>query len=373
MLRLTTTRLSKSSAFYGKLTRLSSTASVPSSQKAIIFYENGGDLQYKDIPVPKPKPNEILVNVKYSGVCHTDLHAWKGDWPLATKLPLVGGHEGAGVVVAKGSDVTNFEIGDLAGIKWLNSSCMSCEVCELGHESNCSDADLSGYTHDGTFQQFATADAIQAAHIPKGTDLAQVAPILCAGVTVYKALKTSGAKPGQWVAISGAAGGLGSLAVQYAKAMGLRVLGIDGGEGKEELFKSLGGEVFIDFTKSKDMVADIQEATKGGPHAVINVSVSEAAISQSTKYVRPTGTVVLVGLPAHAVVKSDVFSHVVKSISIKGSYVGNRADTREAIDFFSRGMVKSPIKVVGLSELGKVYELMEAGKILGRYVVDNSR
>nr|AAP51041.1 alcohol dehydrogenase 4 [Kluyveromyces wickerhamii] len=350
--------------------RLNSTYAIPETQKGVIFYENGGELHYKDLPVPVPKPNEILINVKYSGVCHTDLHAWKGDWPLAVKLPLVGGHEGAGIVVAKGENVTNFEIGDLAGIKWLNGSCMSCELCEQGYESNCLKADLSGYTHDGSFQQYATADAVQAAQIPKGTDLAEIAPILCAGVTVYKALKTADLKPGQWVAISGAAGGLGSLAVQYAKAMGLRVLGIDGGDGKEELFKKCGGEVFIDFRKSKNMVADIQEATNGGPHGVINVSVSEAAISMSTEYVRPTGTVVLVGLPANAYVKSEVFSHVVKSISIKGSYVGNRADTREAIDFFTRGLVKSPIKVIGLSELPEAYELMEQGKILGRFVVD---
>ncbi|AQZ17713.1 ADH3 (YMR083W) [Zygosaccharomyces parabailii] len=353
--------------------RLSSTYNIPKTQKGVIFYENGGDLHYKDIPVPKPKSNEILVNVKYSGVCHTDLHAWKGDWPLATKLPLVGGHEGAGIVVAKGENVNNFEIGDYAGVKWLNGSCMGCEMCDQGFESNCAKADLSGYTHDGSFQQYATADSVQAAKIPEGTDLAGVAPILCAGVTVYKALKTSGAKPGQWVAISGAAGGLGSLAVQYAEAMGLRVLGIDGGEGKEELFKSLGGEVFIDFTKVKDIPAAVIEATHGGAHAVINVSVSDAAINGSIHYVRPQGTVVLVGLPAHAVVKSDVFSHVVKSISIKGSYVGNRADTREAIEFFSRGLIKSPIKIVGLSDLPEVYKLMEAGKILGRYVVDTER
>lgn len=355
---------------YGKFIRLQSTFEIPKTQKGVIFYESGGELHYKDVPVPKPKPNEILINIKYSGVCHTDLHAWKGDWPLDTKLPLIGGHEGAGVVVAKGSHVNNFEIGDLAGIKWLNSSCMTCDLCETGYESNCAKADLSGYTHDGSFQQYATADAVQAAQIPKGTDLAQVAPILCAGVTVYKALKTSNARPGQWVTVSGATGGLGSLAVQYAKAMGLRVVGIDGGPGKEQLFKSLGGEVFVDFTKSKNIAEEIIEATQGGPHAVINVAVSEAAISMSTQYVRPTGTVVLVGLPAHAYVKSEVFSHVVKSISIKGSYVGNRADTREAIDFFSRGLVKSPITVVGLSELPKVYDLMEKGAILGRYVVD---
>ncbi|CEP24723.1 ADH3 [Cyberlindnera jadinii] len=346
---------------------------IPKTQKAVIFYENKGELQYKDIPVPEPKPNEILINVKYSGVCHTDLHAWHGDWPLPTKLPLVGGHEGAGVVVAKGSEVKNFEIGDYAGIKWLNGSCMSCEFCEKSFEANCPKADLSGYTHDGSFQQYATADAVQAAHIPKGTDLAEVAPILCAGVTVYKALKTADLEPGQWVAISGAGGGLGTLAIQYAKAMGLRVLAIDGGEDKGALCKELGAEVFVDFTKSKDIVSDIQAATNGGPHGVINVSVSEKAIEQSTEYVRTCGTVVLVGLPAGAVARAQVFGAVVKSIAIKGSYVGNRADTREAIDFFARGLVKSPIKIVGLSELPRVYEEMEKGAILGRYVVDTSK
>ncbi|AJS65874.1 Adh3p [Saccharomyces cerevisiae YJM428] len=375
MLRTSTlfTRRVQPSLFSRNILRLQSTAAIPKTQKGVIFYENKGKLHYKDIPVPEPKPNEILINVKYSGVCHTDLHAWHGDWPLPVKLPLVGGHEGAGVVVKLGSNVKGWKVGDLAGIKWLNGSCMTCKFCESGHESNCPDADLSGYTHDGSFQQFATADAIQAAKIQQGTDLAEVAPILCAGVTVYKALKEADLKAGDWVAISGAAGGLGSLAVQYATAMGYRVLGIDAGEEKEKLFKKLGGEVFIDFTKTKNMVSDIQEATKGGPHGVINVSVSEAAISLSTEYVRPCGTVVLVGLPANAYVKSEVFSHVVKSINIKGSYVGNRADTREALDFFSRGLIKSPIKIVGLSELPKVYDLMEKGKILGRYVVDTSK
>ncbi|SGZ49132.1 CIC11C00000000284 [Sungouiella intermedia] len=347
--------------------------SIPTTQKAVIFETNGGPLLYKDIEVPKPKPNELLINVKYSGVCHTDLHAWKGDWPLATKLPLVGGHEGAGVVVALGENVKGWKVGDYAGVKWLNSSCNSCEFCQNTNEPNCAEADLSGYTHDGSFQQYATADAVHAARIPAGTDLAQVAPILCAGITVYKALKTAKLKAGQWVAIVGAAGGLGSLAVQYAVAMGYRVVGIDGGADKGEFAKSLGAEAFVDFTQTKDIVKDIQDITGGGPHGVINVSVSEAAISKSVEYVRSTGTVVLVGLPAGAKVVAPVFTSVVKSVSICGSYVGNRADSAEAIDFFTRGLVKCPIKVVGLSELPEVYELMEQGKILGRYVVDTSK
>ncbi|KAG0673257.1 alcohol dehydrogenase [Pichia californica] len=371
-----TISIAKQSAFKGKLAFRSlatQATSIPKTQKGVIFYENGGELHYKDIPVPTPKANEILINVKYSGVCHTDLHAWKGDWPLATKLPLVGGHEGAGIVVAKGENVTNFEIGDYAGIKWLNGSCMGCEYCEQGAEPNCPKADLSGYTHDGSFQQYATADAIQAAHIPKDADLAGVAPILCAGVTVYKALKTADLRAGQWVAISGAGGGLGSLAIQYAKAMGLRVLAIDGGDDKKELCESLGAEVFVDFTKTNDIVKDIVAATDGGAHGVINVSVSEKAIAQSCQYARILGKVVLVGLPAGAQVKTPVFEAVVKSIQIKGSYVGNRQDTSEALDFYTRGLVKSPFQVVGLSELPKVFDLMAQGKILGRMVLDTSK
>ncbi|KAF5096288.1 hypothetical protein D0Z03_001656 [Geotrichum reessii] len=349
-------------------------APIPKTQKAVVFETSGGPLLYKtDYPVPTPASDEILVNVKYSGVCHTDLHAWKGDWPLGTKLPLVGGHEGAGVVVAKGENVTNFEIGDFAGIKWLNGSCLGCEFCLKGAESNCSDAILSGYTHDGSFQEYATAKAVHAAKIPQGTNLAEVAPILCAGITVYKALKVSDAKPGDWVAITGAGGGLGSLAVQYAKAMGFRVIGIDTGDAKAQLVKELGGEGFIDFLTTKDIVEEARQITNGGPHAVIHVAVSEKAIGVSTEYVRPTGTIVLVGLPAGAVAKSEVFSHVIKTINIKGSYVGNRADSAEAIDFFTRGLVHSPIKIVGLSELEHVYELMEKGQIVGRYVLDTSK
>ncbi|KAI3404730.1 hypothetical protein KGF56_002433 [Candida oxycetoniae] len=348
-------------------------SSIPKTQKAVVFEKNGGPLEFKDIPVPTPKSTELLIHVKYSGVCHTDLHAWKGDWPLDTKLPLVGGHEGAGVVVAMGDNVKGWKIGDYAGIKWLNGSCMNCEYCEQGAEPNCPEADLSGYTHDGSFQQYATADAVQAAKIPKEANLSEAAPILCAGVTVYKALKTADLKAGEWVCISGAAGGLGSLAIQYANAMGYRVVGIDGGADKGEFVKKLGAEVYIDFTQEKDIVSAVKKATNGGPHGVINVSVSEKAIDQSVEYVRPLGVVVLVGLPAGSKVTAPVFESVVKSVQIRGSYVGNRKDTAEALDFFARGLIKCPIKIVGLSELPEVFKLMEEGKILGRYVLDTSK
>lgn len=264
--------------------------------------------------MPKPGPDEVLINIKYSGVCHTDLHAVKGDWPLPSKMPLVGGHEGAGVVVARGSLVKDVEIGDYAGIKWLNGSCMSCVNCRQSNESLCGDASLSGYTVDGSFQQYAIGKAAHVARIPKDCDLEAIAPVLCAGLTVYKALKESGARPGQHVAIVGAGGGLGSFALQYAKAMGLHTIAIDGGEDKRAHCESLGAEAFIDFTKSKDIVADVKKASGDGqgPNAVVLLAVSEGPFQQASQYIRSKGTIVCVGLPANAFINAPVFDTVVR-------------------------------------------------------------
>lgn len=348
---------------------------VPEKQWAMVIEKTGGPVDYKQIPVAKPGPDEVLVNIKYSGVCHTDLHAVNGDWPLATKLPLVGGHEGAGVVVAKGELVTDVEIGDHAGIKWLNGSCLSCDFCQTGDEPLCAKALLSGYTVDGTFQQYAIGKAAHVARIPKDVPLDAIAPILCAGITVYKGLKESGARPGQTVAIVGAGGGLGSLACQYAKAMGLQVIGIDTGDEKAAMAKKLGAHTFVDFAKSSNVVKDVQAATEDGlgPHAVILVAVNEKPFQQATEYVRPRGTVIAIGLPAGAFLRAPVFETVIGVKTIKGSYVGNRKDTSEAIDFYRRGLINAPFKTIGMSELQKVYDMMHEGKIAGRYVVDTSK
>jgi len=213
---------------------------IPKMQKAMVLEKRGGKVVYKDIPVQEPGPDEVLVNIKYSGVCHTDPHAVQGDWPVETKIPLVGGHEGAGVVVAKGSLVDDIEIGDYAGVKWINGSCLACEYCMQSHEPLCAKALLSGYTVDGSFQQYCIAKAAHIARIPKELDLADISPVLCAGITVYKGLKESGAKPGETVAIVGAGGGLGAMAQQYAKAMGLQTIAIDTGDDKKAACEKLG-------------------------------------------------------------------------------------------------------------------------------------
>lgn len=324
----------------------------------------------------KPGPDEVLINVKYSGVCHSDLHALMGDWPLKTKLPLVGGHEGAGVIVAKGGLVDeDIKIGDYAGIKWLNGSCLSCTFCRQSEESLCTKAILSGYTVDGSFQQYAIAKAAHVARIPKNVSLEAIAPVLCAGITVYKGIKESNARPGHTIAIVGAGGGLGNMGIQYAKAMGLRTIAIDTGDEKAKDCKELGAETFVDYVKSKDLVNEVKAATPDGLglSAVILLTVAEVPFKQATEYIRSNGTIICIGLPTNAYLKAEVFNVVIRMIGIKGSYVGNRQDTTEAVDFFSRGLIKTPYKVVGLSELQSVYKMMEEQKIVGRYVVDTSR
>merc|ERR1712137_507761 len=308
---------------------------IPKEQWAQVIEKTGGPVDYKKIPVQKPGPDEVLVNIKYSGVCHTDLHA-----------------EGAGVVVARGDLVTDVEIGDYAGVKWLNGSCLACDFCQQADEPLCPKPLLSGYTVDGTFQQYCIAKAAHIARIPKECDLAAIAPVLCAGITVYKGLKESGVKPGQFAAIVGAGGGLGSLACQYAKAMGVRTIAIDTGDAKKKMCtEELGAEAFVDFSTSKNLVADVQKATDGqGPHVVILVAVNEKPFQQAAEYVRPRGTVICIGLPAGAYLKAPVFETVIKMIRIQGSYVGNRKDSSEAIEFFRRGLIKAPYKIVGLSE-----------------------
>ncbi len=330
---------------------------------------------YKKIPVQKPGPDEVLVNVKYSGVCHTDLHAMMGDWPLDTKLPLVGGHEGAGIVVARGELVSEVQLGEPVGIKWLNGSCLNCTYCNQSDEPLCNKPLLSGYTVDGSFQQYAIAKAAHVAHIPKECSLEAIAPILCAGITVYKGLKESGAKPGQSVAIVGAGGGLGSIAIQYAKAMGLDPIAIDGGNEKRDLCMSLGASAYVDFQTTKDLVADVRAATADGlgPHAALLVAVQEKPFQQATEYVRSRGVVVCIGLPANAMFRAPVFDTVIRMINIKGSYVGNRIDTAEAIEFYRKGLIKVPYKTIGLSKLQDIYKLMAEGKVVGRYVVDTSK
>jgi len=350
---------------------------IPKTQKAAIVASAGASLEVKDDhPVPRPedlKPGECLVKLDCTGVCHTDLHAAKGDWPIPAKTPLIGGHEGVGIVVAIGEHTENssIKLGDRVGIKWLADSCLDCESCRKGLEQVCLRGQYSGFTVDGTFSQYVLSWVRHVTPIPKNLDSAEAASILCAGVTVYRAIKYSNAIIGQWIVLPGAGGGLGHLAIQYAVAMGLRVLAIDTGSEKHDLCMKLGADKWIDFKETKDLVKDIKEATDGlGPHAAVITAATSTAYEQAIDYLRPGGTLMVVGLPARASLSADIFFTVTKSISILGSYVGNRQDAREALEIASRGKVKCFYELKPLSALKETYEGLEQGKIVGRIVLD---
>src|SRR5690625_3975287 len=208
------------------------------TRKCAVVNELGGKLTIEEQEVPTPGPFDALVKVKYSGVCHTDLHAAHGDWPVNPAPPFAPGHEGVGEVVAVGDRVTRVKVGDIVGNAWLASACGECEFCEEGWETLCPNQENSGYSVDGSFSQYMLVDSRYCPRIPDAVDLAAAAPILCAGVTVYKGLKVTDTKPGDWVLISGI-GGLGHIAVQYAVAMGRRVVAIDIDDDKLQLAKKM--------------------------------------------------------------------------------------------------------------------------------------
>ncbi|PYI09255.1 hypothetical protein BO78DRAFT_405207 [Aspergillus sclerotiicarbonarius CBS 121057] len=338
------------------MTLLTSSQALPPTQWAHVFKTRGQSIELKQIPVGTPGPDEVLVQMEYSGVCHTDLHAWKG------------GHEGVSLVAVIGSQVNGFRIGDTVGIQWINRTCGVCEFCSTGNQPLCPKLQLSGYMVDGTFQQYCICKADNAVRIPPGISLEAAAPVLCAGITVYKALKESNVQPGQIIAIVGAGGGLGSLAVQYAKACGHKVLALSSGSAKRQMcLYDLRADYFVNY-KSPNVAEEAKQVTGGGPHAAMIVSSVEEPFHQATQYIRPGGTIVAVGLPPGKI-STDLFSMVTQKISIKGSYVGNRQETEEALAILIRAGFSVQYDVVDFAELPNIYDLMEKGQIQGRKVL----
>ncbi|MDQ0391070.1 alcohol dehydrogenase AdhP [Labrys monachus] len=336
------------------------------TMKAAVVRAFGKPLTIEDVAIPTPGPGELLVKVYACGVCHTDLHAAEGDWPVKPTPPFIPGHEVTGVVAALGAGVTDFKEGDAVGVAWLHDACMRCEYCETGWETLCEHQHDTGYSCDGGFAEYVIASAPFAARLPAGVDFAQMAPILCAGVTTYKGLKETEARPGEWVAISGI-GGLGHVAIQYAKAMGLHVAALDVTPDKLALARATGADIAVD-ARSPDAVADILKATGGGAHGVLVTAVSPPAFSQALHMVRRKGTVALVGLPPGDF-PTPIFDVVLKRITVRGSIVGTRRDLDEAIAFATEGKVKAEITKAPLSDINDIFARLKAGKVDGRVVL----
>jgi alcohol dehydrogenase, propanol-preferring len=336
------------------------------SMKAAVVREFGRPLKIEEVPIPTPAPGEVLVKIMATGVCHTDLHAADGDWPVKPAPPFIPGHEGAGIVAAVGAGVKSLKEGDPVGIAWLHDACGCCEHCITGWETLCETQHDSGYSVDGSFAEYAIGSAAYVARLPTNVDFVAMAPILCAGVTTYKGIKETEARPGEWIAISGI-GGLGHVAIQYAKAMGLHVVALDVTEEKLALARSLGAELAIN-AGAPDAISQVLKQTGGGAHGVLVTAVSPPAFSQALQFVRRKGTVSLVGLPPGDFA-TPIFDVVLKRITLRGSIVGTRKDLAEAIEFASEGKVKAHIHQRSLEDINGVFADLKAGKVDGRIVV----
>ncbi|AZV93223.1 alcohol dehydrogenase AdhP [Bordetella sp. J329] len=336
------------------------------TMKAAVLRTFGQPLQIEEVEVPRPGPGDILVKIEACGVCHTDLHAVEGDWPVKPNPPFIPGHEGVGHVVAVGQGVTHVKEGDRVGIPWLYSACGYCEHCLGGWETLCEKQQNAGYSVNGGFAEYALANASYVGLLPKNVDFIEIAPILCAGVTVYKGLKMTDTKAGQWVAISGI-GGLGHVAVQYARAMGLNVAAVDVDDEKLELARKLGATVTVN-ARNTDPAAYLKREV-GGVHGALVTAVSPIAFQQAMGMTRRGGTIALNGLPPGEFSLS-IFDMVLNGTTVRGSIVGTRLDLQEALDFAGEGKVKATVASDRLENVNDVFDRMRNGRINGRVVLD---
>ena len=327
----------------------------------------GKPLVLREWDSPTPGPGQILVKTEACGVCHTDLHAANGDWPLKPTPPFIPGHEGIGIVVALGAGVTIVKEGDRVGVPWLYSACGHCEYCLKAWETVCGEAQFGGYTRNGGFAEYILADPDYVAHIPKGLSAIEAAPLICAGITTYKGIKEAELRPGEWIAISGA-GGLGHLAIQYAKAMGLQVCAVDIDDGKLAHATRLGAD-FVVNAKHGDPAEAVKQGTGGGAHGVLITAPSLSAFKQGVGMTRKLGTCVLVGLPPGEF-PVPLFDVVANCITIRGSFVGTRGDMAEALAFGASGKVKADIELQPLSAINSVFDRLLHGDVAARVVID---
>jgi propanol-preferring alcohol dehydrogenase len=269
-------------------------------------------------------------------------------------------------VAAIGAGVTIVKEGDRVGVPWLHSACGHCEYCLTAWETICPAETFTGYNTNGAFAEYLLADPNYVAHIPSGLSPQEAAPIICAGVTSYKGIKQTEAKPGEWLAVSGI-GGLGHLAIQYARHMGLKVCAVDIDDGKLALAKSLGAQVTVN-AKAGDPAAAVKKATDGGAHGVLITAPSLPAFKQGVGMTRKHGICVLVGIPPGDF-PVPLFDVVADCISIRGSFVGNREDLAEALSFAAEGKVKADIELQPLSAVNAVFKRLEAGDVPARVVL----
>lgn len=335
------------------------------TMKAAVVHAFRQPLQIEEVPVPDVPPGQVLVKVMASGVCHTDLHAADGDWPVKPALPFIPGHEGVGYVAAAGAGVRGLKEGDRVGVPWLHTACGHCEHCITGWETLCDHQQMTGYTVNGGYAEYVLADPGYVGLLPARVGFSEIAPVLCAGVTVYKGLKVLECKPGDWVAISGI-GGLGHLAVQYAKAMGFHVAAVDIDDEKLALASRLGASMVIN-ARRQDPAHEMQRAIRGA-HGVLVTAVSRIAFAQGLGMLHKRGTMSLVGLPPGDFAL-PIFDVVLNAKTVRGSIVGTRKDLQEALAFAGEGLVRTTYSEDRLDHINEVFTRLRKGDVEGRVVM----
>ncbi|WDZ82386.1 zinc-dependent alcohol dehydrogenase [Micromonospora cathayae] len=322
-------------------------------------------LELFDLPVPEPDAGEILVRIEASGLCHTDIHAARGDWPVKPNPPFVPGHEGVGIVERIGAGVTEHAVGDRVALPWLGWACGTCEYCVTGWETLCEAQRNTGYAIDGAHAEYAVASARYAVRVPDGVDPVEAAPLTCAGVTTYKAVKVAGVRPGERVAIFGI-GGLGHLAQQYAQLFGAETVAVDVTEEKLALAGALGATHTVNAAVT-DPVTPV--TALGGVDVAIVLAASPTVIEQAHRCLRRGGRLVLVSLPKDNLVTLPVFETVLKGITVLGSIVGTRADLAEVFRLHAAGRTRVVYEVRKLDEINEAVEDVLAGRVAARLVL----
>ncbi|MGA5328239.1 alcohol dehydrogenase AdhP [Streptomyces griseoincarnatus] len=334
--------------------------------KAAVVREFGKPLVVEERTDPEPGPGQVLVRVEASGLCHTDIHAAHGDWPVRPTPPFVPGHEGVGLVERLGDGVTHLAVGDRVAVPWLGKACGRCEHCLSGWETLCESQVNTGYGCDGGYAEKMLAWADFAQPVPDGVSALDAAPLTCAGVTTYKALKVADVRPAQLVAISGV-GGLGHLAVQYAKIAGARVAAIDVTDDKLRLARELGADIVID-ARTQDVATELKR--HGGAHVALALAVNPAAFAAVNSGLRRGGKLVMVALPAHGTLEVPIFDTVLNGTSIIGSIVGTRQDLAEVLQLHAEGRTKVIRETRPLTAVNDCIAEVLGGHVKARIVFD---
>ena len=327
-----------------------------------------GDFALVDRELTDPLPGQVRLRVEVCGVCHSDLLAVYGLFRPDANTPVVPGHEIAGVVDAVGAGVTAWRVGDRAGVGFLNGHCGECEHCRRGDFVNCADQPITGTVVDGGYAEVAYARASGLVRLPDGLDPFDAAPLLCAGLTVFKALQQGGSRPGSLVAVQGI-GGLGHLGVQYAAQLGYRVAAISRGTDKAELAARLGAHHYVD-TNVQDPAAALRDL--GGATTIVATAAAGDIMSALVPGLAPRGRLVVVGASQDpiAVSTSDL---IFGTRSVGGSLTGSSIENEDSLTFSQARGIRPLNEVLPLSEAPKAFERMMSGEARFRVVLDTAR